>query len=125
MNRGDFFKVLGIVAASPSILLVGGNSVQIVKWNPKRWPIYPDRVQFGIEEYGHLMHTSFSYVKINRNNTDYLIPLRETNTDENNLKRRFEYEAEQIKEMYQVDESNNWLFDNGLVVKYNPNIHNN
>jgi len=130
MKRQDFLRILGIATLSPSVMITAGVSKEIKqdipvhKFNPKKWPIYPDRVQFGYQEGEHIAYTAFSYVRINRNNTDYLIPIRETCMDrEESMNKRFEYEANQITERFIVDESNKFMFENGFVIKYNPDIH--
>ena len=84
MNRSDFLRILGIAALSPSVMIVHGQSsnvkhyVKLNKFNPKRWPIYPDRTQFSYQDGKGIYHTAFSYVKISRNGSEYLIPLKET-----------------------------------------------
>jgi len=130
MKRHDFLRILGIAALSPSVIISTAVSkkikqdIPVHKFNPKKWPIYPDRVQFGYREEKHIAYTAFSYVMINRNNTDYLIPLRETCIgSEEPMNKRFEYEAKQITERFIVDESNKFMFENGFVIKYNPDIH--
>jgi len=132
MNRSDFLRILGIAALSPSVMIVHGQSsnvkhyVKLNKFNPKRWPIYPDRTQFSYQDGKGIYHTAFSYVKISRNGSEYLIPLKETSLgNEELMTKRFEWEAKEISENFIVDEANQVWFDNGFVIKYDPKIHHN
>lgn len=131
MERRDFLRILGIATLSPSVMIVNKTDAitqkfPVSKFNPKKWPIYPDRIQFSFQEKNNIAHTSFSYVKISRNDIEYLIPLKETCIgDESLMTKRFEWGANEIKDKFIVDESNEAWFDNGFIIKYNPEIHHN
>lgn len=129
MDRKDFLRILGVATLSPSVMIVSGTGtvkkeIPVSKFKPKRFPIYPDRTQFSFQEGNYICHTSFTYVKINQNNTDYLIPVKETTVDSKETNdKRFEYSVQEVKDNFIVDESNIYWFDSGFVIKYNPEIH--
>jgi len=128
MKRSEFLKILGITAISPSLLITSGDKMMPAsKFNPKRWPIYPEVINFSRPEYTfNVCHTFFSYVKINRNNMDYLIPVREIGVNDRQMtKERFEHEVKMVQENFIVDEQNHFLFDNKFIIKYDSKIHRN
>ncbi len=140
MKRSEFFKAIGVFAITPSVLLpttVSGDvapsfATQYFKDNPdklvhtkpllKRYPIFPDVVvSHSPNKYG--METSiFYYVKINRANGEYLVPVRETGMGETlNIRHRFHHNINLVEKNYEVSE---WMVEDGFVLKYNKNIHN-
>lgn len=129
MNRADFFKILGITALTPSVIIqrtVVEEPVSLAKFNPKRWPIYPETVSFSMQNRNYLEHTFFSYVKINRDWVYYLIPVKECGIgDVDRVEARFKFEAEEIREKFIVDKDNAFFFENGFIIKYDPQIQHN
>lgn len=132
MRRSDFLKILGFAVAAPTILVPSGNAIAERVWKSKykRWPIYPDFNYTVVAKGNSLEATLFSYVKIKRNGSDYLIAVRETyaaykgdTVRTKTLKDRFDYMVKNVEENYQIDENAQFVNGVPLFTKYNPNIH--
>ena len=127
MKRSDFLKSLGVVIVAPSVFI--STKEGVLKEIPtsnlklKRYPIYPDRNQWSFfnAKWNIMEHNAFAYVKINRDNKDYLVLVRESHLGEsvNKLNDRFDYQCEQVNKYYQVSEANQFCGQ----VEYNPTIH--
>lgn len=127
MNRADFFKILGITALAPSVIIqrtAVEEPVSLEKFNPKRWPIYPEVISFSMQNRNYLEHTFFSYVKINRHWVYYLIPVKECGIGGmDNVESRFKNTIDQVDKEFVVDKGNQFMFDMGFIIKYDPKIH--
>jgi hypothetical protein len=131
MTRSDFFKVFGFTLISPTILTSNakGEIIEetIETFKPKRWPIYPDKIEMSFKEPSNaIQHTVFTFVKIERNNSQFLIPVREHYFgDKHKMIERFEWNVKKVQESFIVDELRTDWFDNGFIIRYDPNIHKN
>jgi len=131
MNRLDFLRIIGLATVVPSVPVMPENegikrpSVAIKDFKPKRWPIYPEVTSFEYKEGTYVITSLFTYVKINRKGKDYLIPVRERRVGDDKTKDRFEWMVNQTLKEFEVgDELKNEWFKYGLIIKYDPNIHN-
>ncbi len=138
MERKNFLKSIALAFLAPSVLIpekTESKPVAVYKHRPepspsyfphkKSWPIYPDKNEHlaGIAHGNEtiLCYKLFTYVKINRNGVDYLIPVREDGYgDHKKVIQRFENDVNWIRDNYKVD---NWQLDNKIIYKYNPQIH--
>jgi len=131
MNRLNFLKILGVSALTPSVLVLDSangivNEMPVTKFKPKNWPIYPDKIQLSFKEGQYMAYASFAYVKITRNNSEFLIPVKETCLGDEKLNNaRFEWSVKDVQDKFVVDETNQMRFDKGFIIKYDPQIHKN
>ncbi len=130
MNRVQFLKAIGISVLAPSVITCYSEGkkeeVPINDFTPNRWPIYPDKIEYGRfhPPTSKMEYVIFTYVKIERNGIDYLVPVKESGIyDLIKTRQRFEYNVKQVQEKFIIDEANSWAFDNGLVIKYDKYIH--
>lgn len=130
MNRLQFLKTLGISALASTVLTVYSEDkkeiVPIQKFNPKQWPIYPDKIQFSHFNYKwkELETAILTYVKIKRDGIYYLIQVKETCLgDDKKASKRFESNVSMVQDNFIVDPSNQYLFDNNFIIKYDKDIH--
>jgi hypothetical protein len=132
MKRSSFLKSLLGIAVAPKIAIEAARNdpfkaaplltrelPTVTQRVSKTWPIYPDRVEFfhgGNNVYYHFI----SYVKINRNNIDYLVLVREIGVNEKEYaEKRFEYSCKEVYDKFIVPE------DGRFVIRYNKHIHKN
>jgi len=128
MTRSDFFKVFGFAIIAPSILIPNENGVKVElpteKFNPKRWPIYPDRIDFSYIDGKKTCRVLSTYVKIERDGVEWLIPVRDITFDDMEMaKERFEYHADLTQEKYIINENLTGAFGQSCQIKYDPSIH--
>lgn len=125
MNRNSFLKLLGVSVVAPTVYVDAQLSkpvnakTDVVKF--KQYPIYPDRNEWWVKmNNGDIQHNLMSYVKINRNNEEYLVLVRECgiNSEFRHVFIRFENSVKRINEEYKISESFPQLY-----LKYNPKIH--
>jgi len=133
MNRLDFLKSIGIAVLAPSVLVP--NDLGEYKELPpnfskfKRWPIYPEYNHFAYKNSENLVYHYSSYVKILRNEVEYLVFVREDGIGSNEkIKERFDFSVNQVLGKYKIPEHPedvDFYINSGFIIKYNKSIHNN
>ncbi len=130
MNRVQFLKAIGISVLAPSVITCYSEGkkedIPVNKFKPKQWPIYPDKI-----EYGYLSSptscakfTIFTFVKIERKGTEYLVPVKESGIDELiKTRQRFEYNVKQVQEKFIIDETSPLSKMSWYIIKYDKDIH--